>query len=113
MKDPLFLTIPRNTVIKDREPNPDDDDEDDGDSEPAGYGEGDFIRLQGGRLYIRKFEIVGVAWEEYLASDINEKSEMAWCLRVFFSDCPNMRVYGEEAADLMRSFGLPEEPPER
>ncbi len=84
-----------------------DDEDGDYDPPPAGYGEGDFIQLDNGRMFVRKFEIVGLRWEQY-ASD---QAEWCWRLRLFFSDCPNMLVFGEEAADVMRSFGLPEGPP--
>lgn len=79
------------------------------DDEPSGYGEGDFIRMDGGRTFIRKFEIVALRWEQYLTDD----DAFAWRLKVFFSDCPHSIVYGEEAADILRSFGLPDEYPLR
>lgn len=87
----------------------DGDDDDDGEEEfaPAGYGEGDFIRLDGGRTFVRKFEVVALRWDQY----VSEPEGLLWRLNVYFSDCPHSVLYGEEARDVLRSFGLPEDPP--
>ncbi len=90
-----------------------DDDFDGGDEggdgpAPSGYGEGDFLQLDNGKTFIRKFEVVAFRWERYINSD----DGLSWCLKVFFSDCPHSVLYGEEAADALRSFGLPTESPD-
>ncbi len=107
----VFRAHTRIRGYEDPELDDGDEDDEDGFQEPSGYGEGDFIRLDNGRMYIRKFEVVGMKWEQYLSSDVGEKTAMTWRLKVYFSDCPFMIVYAEEAADLMRCFGLPDAPP--
>jgi hypothetical protein len=47
-------------------------------------------------------------WEKFHAEGCDE----AFRLKVFFSDCPHGYFYGEDAALFMRSFGLPETPPD-
>jgi hypothetical protein len=86
-------------------------DEDEDEDELPGYGEGEFICLDDGRCYIRKFEVIGLKWERASKPYLNDKFEVVWQLRLFFSDCPSMIVPEHEAADVMRSFGLPEDPP--
>jgi len=107
------LKRPRSGRVYDGPDNDYGDDDDEDEQAPAGYGEGDFIMLDGGKVFIRKFEIVSLRWEYFLASDPGEEQESLWRLRVYFSDCPNMVVYGDEASDLMKSFGLPVDPPQR
>lgn len=106
LKRPLTVKAPDNDY---------DDGDDDGDEEqvPAGYGEGDFIMLDGGTTYIRKFEIIALRWQQFTSTDVEPGEPLPWCLKVYLSDCPHMTLYGEEAADVMRAFDLPEGPPQR
>jgi hypothetical protein len=68
----------------------------------------EFIQLSDGREYIRKFEVVGLRWCQYIADD----GGFAWHLKVFFNEAAHMIVYGEDARVVMRAFDLPENPPE-
>lgn len=68
----------------------------------------DFIALDGGKQYVRKFEIVGVRWEQFFVED----ESAGWRLRAFFSDCPNGVFYADDATTIMTALGLPSEPPQ-
>lgn len=89
------------------------DDNEYDDQPPSGYGDGEFIMLDGGTTYIRKFEIVALRWQQFITADVDPDEPLPWCLKVFLSDCPHMTLYGDEAADVLRAFGLPEGPPRR
>jgi hypothetical protein len=69
----------------------------------------DFIQISDGREYIRKFEVVGLRWSQYCT----DEQELAWCLKIYFSEAAHMVAYGEDARAVMRAFDLPEDPPQR
>lgn len=70
----------------------------------------DFIILDKGLQFVRKFEVVGMRWEKYFDEDLD--GGFAWRLKVFFSDCPSLYLWNEEARDMLLSFGLPGDPPD-
>lgn len=72
----------------------------------------EFIRISNGREYVRKFEVVGLRWEQYLSEDEEGKNALLWRLKVFYSEAAHMIAYAEDAIAIMESFGLPTEPPE-
>lgn len=83
------------------------DGEEDGDPEGGGIdsgSDGDFLGLEGGRVWVRKFHVDAVAWER----DPNAASEPR--LRILMGGLRYTAV-GEEAAEVMRQLGLPEDPP--
>jgi hypothetical protein len=71
----------------------------------------EFIRLDGGKAFIRKFEVVGLFWKEFRSFEDDGSSTPSWRLEVFFNDAPHMSLYGEDARAMMRAFDLPEDPP--
>lgn len=82
-----------------------DEDEEDLEVFPA---EPEFIILDNGRMFVRKFEIVGMRWDNFVQDGSNE---LGWCLKVFFSDVPHGTFYGDDAAAILKAFNLPEQPP--
>lgn len=68
--------------------------------------EQEFIKLSNGWEFIRKHEVVGLRWVQYMT----DQNELAWSLKIFFTDAPHNIVYGADAAAVMKAFGLPSEP---
>lgn len=73
------------------------------DTRMSRYENSDFICLNGGREYLRMFEIIGVRW---VRSD-----DGGWILNVYMSDVPHSSFSGDDAREIMRRLGLPEDPP--
>lgn len=76
----------------------------------------DFISISDGREFIHKSEIVALKWEKHYSKEdyLNSEKPMESTIRlkVFFADCPTSTFSGEDAKSIMRSLGLPENPPE-
>lgn len=66
----------------------------------------DFIRLNGGRIFIKKFEVNGLEWEK----QYDEGVEVRPRLKVYLSDLV-IYLYADDATSMMEAFELPPEPP--
>jgi hypothetical protein len=92
--------------------------DDDGAEDPAaehtdGGSDSDFVMLGGGRYYVKRWAIDGLAWEPYYIDDeFSSGSLCAWRLVVVFADF-KIQLFGQEARDLLEQLGLPTMPPER
>jgi hypothetical protein len=67
----------------------------------------EFIQLSGGLEYVKKFEIVGLRWSQYMV----DGEGLGWCLKVYFSEAAHMIAYGDDARTIMMAFDLPPDPP--
>ena len=91
------------------------DEECGGEDEGSG-GDSNFITLGRGRYFVRKFEVIGMRWDEYLVPGqrYDEPGRgSAWRLQVYLDNCPPITLHDDEAASVLREFGLPEGPPAR
>jgi hypothetical protein len=90
----------------------DDTDEGGGQAESGAAGAyGDFLALDGGRLFVKKFHVDAVAWEEYIVENTTPPKR-DWRLRLAI-DGETYRIFGDECAAIMRQLDLPTGPPVR
>ncbi len=68
----------------------------------------DFIPIDNGTAYVRTLNIDGIGWEKQYEQD----ESLTWRLAVFFGMGGGVKYfYGDNAKSVMRTLGLPEEPP--
>lgn len=68
----------------------------------------DFVPIDGGTAYVRTLNIEGIGWEKQYEED----ESLTWRLAVFFGMGGGIKYfYGDNAKSVMKTLGLPEEPP--
>ena len=73
-----------------------------------------FIPLDGGKLFLRQSEIVGLRWvvQNDLDDDALPAQCWVWHLEAFVENVGKIHLYGEDCVSVLRTLGLPEEPPD-
>lgn len=67
----------------------------------------DFVVLDRGCVFVRKWMIEGLKWQEY---KINDES-WDWRLEVAIEGCDKIYLHGREASHCLKQLGLPPKPP--